>query len=612
MLNDFHFLRPLWFLAAIPLGLLIWRQVRNRLRSGNWQAVCDAHLLPHILIDKETSHRSGRSVTMLALAGLLAILALAGPTWERLPQPVFRKDSALVILLDLSRSMNAADLAPSRLERARFKVADILKRRQEGQTALVVFAGAPFTVSPLTDDTATIEAMLGSLQTSIMPAQGSRVDKALEKAAALLSQAGIQGGEVLLITDGAAPQGCREAIDQLRQGEHRLSILGIGTEEGAPIPSPGGGFFKDRAGSIVVPKLEESPLKDLARLGGGHYQRWSIDERDIDSLLSATEKLPGAKEIESTSLTSERWREQGPWLLLPLVPLAALAFRRGVLTIVLLGVLALPAPARALDWDQLWSRADQKGARAFAEGDMELAAQDFDDPQWKAAAHYRSGDYRQAAEALQDVPSGDAHYNRGNALARQGQFQDALTAYEAALKIDPGNEDARFNRGLIREQLKKEQQQQSSQQGDGQDSETQQDDENRQQDNTSDQKSSTDSNDQPSGGEQNQQSADDSGGDEASSARQAEPSDVPPQKQPEKTTGDGEAGASPAAPEEQTPPADKARTGQAMPDGVEKDPQQQATEQWLRRIPDDPGGLLRRKFKYQYRNQPQSEEEQPW
>ncbi len=595
MLNDFHFLRPLWFLAMIPLALLLWRQARTRLRSRSWEAVCDAHLLPHILIDKGAGSRSRRPVWILALCSLLAIFALAGPTWERLPQPVFRKESALVILLDLSNSMNAADLTPSRLERARYKVADILKRRQEGQTALVVYAGAPFTVAPLTDDTATIEAMLGSLETGIMPAQGSRTDLALEKAAELLGQAGVQGGEVLLVTDGADPDKCLQAIDQLRQGKHRLSVLGIGTEEGAPIPAAGGGFLKDRAGSIVVPKLDPASLKAVARLGGGRYRPLSVDERDLDALLSPSDKITVADKAESTTHTSERWREQGPWLLLPLLFLTPLAFRRGLLTLVLLGLFTLPSPARAVDWDQLWSRSDQKGARAFANNDMERAARHFADPRWKAAAHYRGGNYTEAAEELEQISSTDAHYNRGNALARQGKLQEALAAYEEALKLDSQNEDAAYNRDLIRKEMQRQQQ---PQQGNGQS------DQNPAQDESAQSQESSAGQDNGSGQGQDGSNPEDTGENRPAPSRDPRQSETSEQNQ---------AGQRPDKEEEsaEASPASDDRA-ESAPENDAADPSLQASEQWLRRIPDDPGGLLRRKFQYQYRNQPHSEEEQPW
>jgi len=283
-LELFHFMRPYWLLALLPLFIILWILIHRHLSSGNWAKVCDPELLPHILITQEKK-RQKWPFYLLAIAGLLAILALAGPTWERLPQPAFRDTSALVILLDLSHSMDATDIKPSRLVRARFKVADILKQRHEGQTALVVYAGDAFTVTPLTDDTETIASQLSVLKTSLMPSQGSRADIALEKAVALLQQAGQKNGNILLITDGLNETRYKKAIQKMKH--YQISILGIGTPEGAPIPLGNGGFLKDAQGAIVIPKLEQNSLHKLAQLGGGIYQAIKNDDSDIKALAAS-------------------------------------------------------------------------------------------------------------------------------------------------------------------------------------------------------------------------------------------------------------------------------------------------------------------------------------
>ena len=203
-MNELHFLRPAWLLALLPLGWLAWQSWHQKLASPGWRAVCDAHLLPHLLVGEARQARRWPA-GLIGAAGLLAVIALAGPTWKQLPQPVFRSQNAMVIVLDLSRSMNATDVKPSRLIRARLKLRDLLARHREGQTALVVYAGDAFTVSPVTDDTATIDALVPVLRTSLMPAPGSNTESALRRARDLLAQAGAVRGEIILITDGASP-----------------------------------------------------------------------------------------------------------------------------------------------------------------------------------------------------------------------------------------------------------------------------------------------------------------------------------------------------------------------------------------------------------------------
>ena len=181
-LADFHFIRPFWLLALLPtLGLWIWLR-RRKLSQGVWHTVCDAELLPYLLQDSHAKQSQGR-LALGACLTFLAIVALAGPTWQRIPMPVFRNASAWVIVLDLSASMDAEDIKPNRLTLARYKIADILKQRKDGQTALIVYAGDAFTVTPLTDDTETIANQLSALNTDIMPEAGSNSAQALAKAA---------------------------------------------------------------------------------------------------------------------------------------------------------------------------------------------------------------------------------------------------------------------------------------------------------------------------------------------------------------------------------------------------------------------------------------------
>ena len=432
-LTDFHFIRPYWLLAVIPYMVILVLMLRNKLNQGNWSAVCDAALLPYILQEK-AARQSRWPLTAGAIAALLVIIALAGPTWERLPSPVFRNDSAVVIALDLSRSMDAADIKPSRLIRARYKIADILKQRKDGQTALLVYAGDAFTVTPLTDDTETIASQLEALNTDIMPSQGSDTVLALEKAVELLKQAGLQKGQILLVTDGVDMDKTLAAVKSL--DKYQLSILGVGTDDGAPIALPEGGFLKDERGNIVVPKLNSHELAKLAQTGNGVYQTITVNDADIQTVLAALDKPVQQQGKENTSLLLEQWADKGPWLLLLVLPLAALTFRKGLLCFALLLILPLPKNSYALGWQDLWQTKDQQAQQAFNKQDYAKAAAQFENPDWKAAAHYKAGEYDKALENLKNSKSSaSSAYNQGNALAQAGQLEEAVKAYEKALAI---------------------------------------------------------------------------------------------------------------------------------------------------------------------------------
>jgi Ca-activated chloride channel family protein len=608
MLSEFHFLRPAWLLSFVPLIFFLLWFARRRFEMRRWRNIVDPALMPHVLIG--SGYQTRRRVTVvLALAGTLLITALAGPVWQRLPQPVFRSQDALVIALDLSRSMDVADVNPSRLVRARFKISDILKRRNEGQTALIAYAAQPYVISPLTDDTQTIIAQLPALTTSLMPSQGSRADLALAKAAELLKQSGVSQGHLLLVTDGVDSARTAPIAQELAKKGMRISVLGIGTNHGGPIPGQGG-FVKHRNGSIVIAKLDTANLKRLAKQGHGFFRPLSTDDSDIDHLLASVSQQP--EESAAVEREADTWREQGPWLLLLLLPLAALAFRRGVLAVWLLLFMLPYKPAAALDWNDLWSRPDQQASRQLAAGDAEAAARLFTDPAWKGAAAYQAGNYADSLTALDGLDNTDATYNRGNALARLGRYDEAITAYEDVLAKNPENSDARYNRDLLREQQKQQQQQNE----DGQ-SQSERDSADDSSADSQQQAESGQKSDQQNG-QQNQDdstaaqaSADEPPGEDATNQQPDDASMTPDSAPPDEAQPTAESGDE-SADENAAQPTPAAATQPENRDEM-PDEEAQAAEQWLRKIPDDPGGLLRRKFYYQYQQQGAGQQEdEPW
>jgi len=558
-MDDFHFLRPLWLLG-LPLGPLLAWSLWRRLQVGvQWREVCDPHLLPHLLVAPAAARRKW-PYWIVTAATTLTLLALAGPAWERLEQPVYRTLNARAVVLDLSRSMDAADYLPSRLTRARFKVVDILRRSRDRPVGLAVFAADGFIITPLTEDANTIISLLPAVDTDIMPAQGSRADLGLKAAARMLERGGARRGEVILITDGVKGQRAESEAAKLRAAGFRVSVLAAGTPEGAPIPVPSGGFFKSLGGGIVVAMTDYDALRAIARAGGGRFATLGNDDSDIDYLLSDTVALPLSLDMQAVERTSEIWRDRGPWLLLLVLPLAALAFRRGWLALIPLTVFVMPAPARAVTWDDLWARSEQQAARALERGDPASAAGVARDPLWKGGALYRNGQYEEAANAFAHSDETTAHYNRGNALARAGLLREALSAYDAALGAQPQHADALHNRALVA-RLMEELRQLSRQ--------------------------------QPRDQESGPQSK--SGGDAREDGPTADQDarDALDQSQDADGSRD-EAGRDPT---EATASAQASQPLDTQPLTAEE---QQAMAQWLRRIPDDPGGLLRRKFQLEY------------
>lgn len=591
---EFQWLRPEWLLAVPAIVLLAVLLARGKLGPGSWKSVVDPELLPFVLSRIPGRGRDYRW-WLLGLCGTIAAVALAGPVWQRIEQPVFRAEQALVLALDLSRSMDAQDVAPSRIARAKLKILDILERRKSGQTALLVYSANAFTVTPLTDDTDTIALLVNSLSTDIMPSRGSYPEVAIRKGRQLLDQASVGYGEVLLITDGGSSPAATEAARDLKAAGYTLSVLGVGTIDGAPIPRASGGFVTDNRGRIAVPRLEISGLRALAQAGGGRYSQLSADTRDLDFLLAG--KAAGIGAVAST-LVTDRWREEGPWLLLLLLPLAALAFRRGWVLVAVIFIVPLPQPAVAASWNDLWLNKDQQAQAQLANGEAAIAAELFENSDWQAVARYRAGDY--AGSAAQFAAGADTRnlYNLGNAMALQGEFDSAIDVYEQVLEIEPDNDDAQYNLELVKG-LREQQQQQ----GDGQQS---------------------DENSGGAGERSDSASQPDQQGPERQSRSDSQQSDSVARDAEEVNQEDMQAlrdELQRAAEEAQAGEQPRQLSAAELAERRRQQEKQQAMEQWLRRVPDDPGGLLRRKFRYQYQRSGKDQdgnsiwpdnEAQPW
>lgn len=578
----FHFLRPWWFLGLAPVALIVGFYSWHKHHAGNWATIINPELLPFLMQGKAPS--DGLSIksliTTLTLAWIICITSLAGPTWEQLPQPVHRQDSALIIVFDLSPSMLAADLAPSRLVRGRYKLIDILKRRTEGVSGLVVYGGDAHTVSPLTEDSNTIVSLVPVLHPGLLPQYGSNVEDAIQVAVNLATSGGYQQADILLISDGVDPSAISEITSIIKdKGEYRLSILGVGTENGAPIPLGSGGFVKDtRSGNVIIPKLNISDLRRLASANNGNYQTISNDDRDIDNLLGAMESLFGDS-TQQTDRSFDLWDDQGYLLTLLLIPILLLTFRKGAVVALLLAPLLFQSNSvEALEWQDLWATGDQQGAEALELDNAERAKSLFTHPQWRGSAAYRAADYETAAEAFFTDETANGLYNSGNALAKSGDFDSAIEAYERALELEPALEDAIFNRDLL-EKLKQEQEQeqeeQSQEQQDQESSEQQQEQDSEQSD-----KNGDPSDEQPP--EQESEQQDESATPEEESEEESEKKE---QQESEKKQNESEQQA-----ERQTSELEMSE---------EEKQEQREIDAMLRRIPDDPGGLLRAKFRYE-------------
>ncbi|MCP4598043.1 VWA domain-containing protein [Neptuniibacter sp.] len=610
MLSDLQLQQPLWLLVMpVALLLTLWLQKRST-DAQDWSEVCDPELLPLLKQQGAQNLKRRWLPWSLFIAVLLLALAATQPVWQKQPQPVFKQSDALVIALDLSASMNAMDLKPSRLQRANFKIKDLLNKLPDTEIALIVYAGDAFAVTPLTEDSDTILAALPAMTPDIMPVQGSRADRALVLADQMLAQANIQGGNILLVSDEVSPAQVAADASRIRSQGRRISILAVGTATGAPVPTDYG-LLKDQQGQQVIAKTDISLMQEAAGLGGGQAQLIRVDDLDIDYLIAGLQS--GENTVVDVEKEIERWVAEGPWFVLIALPFLLPLFRRGLFNLLLPGVLigsvGVSQPAHADWWQDLWKTRNQQATDVYQQGEKGAAAELFTDPRWKQLSYYENGEYQQALESLPKPETANDWYNHGNTLAKLGTLDKAVEAYDKALSQQPDFEDAVHNRKLVEDLLKqqeeKQQQKQDQQQQQGGD---------QNQKGQSDQQKKEEESDQES--KENQSNSSEQSSDQQQDQKEQSSSSEQQQSEQQK-----EQQAQQMA-EQLKQQLDEKLQNTEKPEQMSSSPEQekpldeaeQSNQQMLNRIEDDPAGLWRRKFIYQYRqrSEQQAGEDKLW
>ncbi|MCC5095965.1 tetratricopeptide repeat protein [Xanthomonas campestris] len=587
-LHTLHLLRPqlLWALVLIVPAAVLWF-LRQR-DADVWRQSVDAHLLPQLLV---TGGRRGWFGFVLAVVAYsVAVVAMSGPSWRQTERPVYQSNRPLVVALDLSSSINANDLPPSRLLQARAKLATLLRERAGGDVALLAYAGESFTVAPLTEDAANVALFLDALSPSVMPVDGKRADRAIEAAVQLLSQAGFKQGDILVMSD-SADESAESAARVARSRGFNVSTLGVGNARGAA--------YRAASGEIAQARLDEASLRDLASQGGGRYAPLAADDADLRALGVLDPAQQPAADAAAAANGSKTWLDEGYWLLFPVMALALLAFRRRAAVMVLASLCVGPfvQPAQAAE-GTLWQRADQVQQQRL---DVGVQA-------------YRKGDFAAAQKAFEAVPTDQGWYNLGNALARQGRYDDAIAAYDRALRQQPQLQDAIANRAAVDAARKRQQQnkdgkgkpQQNQNKGD------KQQDQNKDGQGKPEQTAGKDGQDgkggqdgkpssqppkdgqtpgQPSPTGQGKQKQPDSPPQTPDAQAQQQADAAQPRKMEQAMAQAGAKGA---------PTKEQQAAAAAAAETPEQREQRQAVDAWIRRVPDDPGSLLRAKFRLEH------------
>ncbi|WP_194088997.1 vWA domain-containing protein [Vibrio hibernica] len=524
---DFQFLHPNWIFAAIPALLLtIWLFAKPKTSS-----LIANHLSQQLGLDEKKSHRSLAS--MVLIGWLISVLALAGPSFQKQSVPSFGVNNARVIVMDMTLSMYATDITPNRLTQARYKVLDLLPALNEGTTGLVAYSADGYMISPLTSDSKTLANLIPNLSPEIMPTHGSNAAAGVKKAIDMLTQAGHLQGDIILISDDMRSEESKN-IEQLLKGtDWRLSVMSVGTRQGAPIKLPSGDMLTNN-GTTVVAKTNIKALQALATVGNGIYTPLRTDDGDIQALVQTLQhvQLKSSKDNQG-SPELEVHINNGFWLLPILLLLALGGFRRGgIFSVALLITLPLLTPRPALASTAITSlpstttslinsafkTADQQGFNAYQNKAYTQAASQFVNKAWQGAAQYQAGNYQAAINTLQGLSDENSRYNLANSLAQSGQLEPAKQAYEDILKQNPNNQDAKKNLGIVNKAL--EQQKQQNQK-----------DKDKKKDQDKDQKSQSDS-------KQDKKQKDQSGSDQSSSDQSK--SEQNKQEQSQKNAGQGD------------------------------------------------------------------------
>lgn len=454
-LSDFHFLRPLWLLLALFGAVLplLWRRGRDlqrRLRGNIAE-----HLLPHLLITPQ-DHQRLRPVHLLCALLILGAVAAAGPTWEQ-DRPDFLENRApLIVAVDLSPSMDASDVQPSRLEAAKHKLHDLIQRRAGARTALIAYAGSAHLVLPPTDDPALLDTFVQALGSGLIDKPGKDVGAVIDQAKRLLS-AEKTPGSLLLITDGADTAELDGFDKRLGDSPLQVLVLAVGSEDGGVIHDANGQSRTDANGRPALGRFDPAAIKQLASALDAPLGSLTVNDDDLDWI-----ELHAQQHFQSASAEQRElhWKDAGYWLCWPLLLLALCNVRKGwsvnwmpALALAIgLGWPAAPAHANALT-DAFFTR-DQQGRWAFEHEHLPQAAALFIDPYWKGVAAYHAADYDLALATFARLDTPQAYFYLGNIYVRRFKFDQAIAAYTQALKLQPQFPEATANLALAQALLK--------------------------------------------------------------------------------------------------------------------------------------------------------------
>lgn len=450
-LGQFHFLRP-WALSLLFLAVLIlYWQPKNLFKRSAWSKVVDEHLLKHLTKAKNEWRNYYLPIFIACLS-----LAMAGPSWQKLPQNQDQVLKPLIILLDMSEHMLSSDLSPSRLKRALYKLEDFFAAQKGREMAIISFAGDAHVLSPLSLDHKTLLSLSKYLEPSIMPVPGANLEKALIEADKMAKES-----ELLLITSTNLDDSPSSIKSILEKNSRKLIIWTFATKAGAPLLDKNGRFAQNSQTQIKLSTLQKSWLEKMEESSLVRVVPLSSDGQDIEKIGSML-PLTSIQASKTIFGAYDEWQDMGPYfLLLALIVFLLASFVKGSQWLSLCFLLIIfPKEVKAFGLKDFFLRDAQIAHQALLENNFEKAASLYEDSFAKGTALFKAQKYEEAAKFLAKAPGAEAKYNLGNSLAHLNKVEEAIEAYDEALKLDPTHEDAKHNKEVL-EKLKAEQEKQS-------------------------------------------------------------------------------------------------------------------------------------------------------
>ncbi|MBA2728196.1 MAG: VWA domain-containing protein [Parachlamydiaceae bacterium] len=607
-LNDFHFTHPLWFLCAVAIPLVwivyyLFSGKRNRFSS--LEKHIDAHLLPYLLINSSAKKKSfWKALLLWSIVWTFLTLALAGPRWSFREMETFSQDQSLVILLDLSESMNATDVKPSRLIRAKQKMEDLLKISKSVKIGLIAFAADSHMIAPLTDDLETIRHLLSSLDTELVYIQGSRLAPALDMAATMLDAEPGDNKALLVISDGGFEDS--SAIITAKNLAAKgivINSMGIGTVEGTHMYN--GKKSSNINGSPFVTKLETERLKEISHVGNGRYLDGHYSDREVVMILDDLSKK--ADNQLKIGKKNQFWDEHFYLLILPILPITLWWYRRGSLFATIF-VVFTSLQLHGGTANDYFMNSEQLGKQAFDEGNYESSIDAFQDPYRKGVACYKAKKFAEAEKMFLQSNRSDVatqtNYNLGNAQAQQQKYKEAIATYKKILKSCPEHIKAKENLELVKKLLKQQKQNDSnSDNSDQQDDSEENDSDNKE--GSKDNKDSKNSKDKNKS-EDNQDSQKDKDSDQNEDQQNSEDSGESDKNENENEDSEGQQENQQEMEQSESDQKDQ-QESKAM-----RSQEDQDADQWLNQIENDPKTFLKNKFYIESKRNGTKEGIDPW